>query len=351
MEAGMSSHSPRAARNVLLLRLALTAGLVLPAAAIVMWLVGGREGVRHWHRMGAAAAVAFGAGVAFFPMLRLERSARRGALLACVGMASLAPALVPLAATGLRFLAAVLAVTIVWKLYDLHRSPACGLRIGFAAYVAYLPNWFCFVCRRPPVSPPAARDVRRVLVSAPLLAGAIALAFLLFRANWSGVPFFVEHCVKVSVVFFAAVQIARVSASLYRLTGGPADDATANPMAARTPADFWRRWNRPYWRFTREHVFEPLGGVRRPALATLAAFAVSGLFHEYVFGVAAGRVQGWQMAFFMLHACATLATMRVKPRGAAVPLWVAGTLAFNLASAVLFFQSVDAVVPFYWRGR
>jgi hypothetical protein len=57
------------------------------------------------------------------------------------------------------------------------------------------------------------------------------------------------------------------------------------------------------------------------------------------------------MAFFMLHGCATLATMRVKPRGAAVPLWVAGTLAFNLASAVLFFRSVDAVVPFYWRGR
>ncbi|HZN64890.1 MAG TPA: MBOAT family O-acyltransferase [Tepidisphaeraceae bacterium] len=344
-------HSTERQARRPLFHLALAAGVVLPAAAGLMWLVGGAGGVRYWPAMALAVAWAFAAGCAFFPALRLPQRARASLLAICVAAAVAAPLAIPPSATGLRFLAAVLAVAVVWKLYDLHRSPACGIRMGFAAYVAYLPNWFWFVCRRPPVSPPVARDVRRVLVSAPLLAGAIALAFLLFRANWPWAPFFLEHCIKVAVVFFAAIQIARVSASLWRLAGGVADDATANPMAARTPAGFWRRWNRPYWRFTREHVFEPLGGVRRPALATLAAFAVSGLFHEYVFGVAAGRVQGWQMAFFLLHGCATLATMRVKPRGAAVPLWVAGTLAFNLASAVLFFRSVDAVVPFYWRGR
>ena len=164
MEAGMSSDSPRPETTGLLLRLALTVVLVLPAAAGVMWLIGGREGVCHWHRMGAAAAVAFGAGVAFFPMLHLGRGGRRGALLACVAVASFAPAIVPPAAGGLRFLATVLAVTMVWKLSDLHRSPACGLRMGFAAYVAYLPNWFWFVCGRPPVSPPAARDGSRGVV-------------------------------------------------------------------------------------------------------------------------------------------------------------------------------------------
>ena len=39
--------------------------------------------------------------------------------------------------------------------------------------------------------------------------------------------------------------------------------------------------------------------------------------------------------------------MRFRPTGRAVPLWVAGTAAFNLLAAVLFFRSVDAVLPFY----
>ena len=52
-----------------------------------------------------------------------------------------------------------------------------------------------------------------------------------------------------------------------------------------------------------------------PVFATLAVFAVSGLMHEYVFGVATGRVQGWQMLFFMVQGCAAAATLRVRPTG------------------------------------
>jgi hypothetical protein len=316
-----------------------------------MWLVGGAGSVAYWPRTGAAAGVAVAAGCAFFPALRLGRRARRGAWLACAGAAVAAPELIPPQAGGLRFAAAVVSLAVVWKLYDLHRWPECGLRMDFPAYLMYLPNWFWFVCRRPPGRPPAAEDRRRVAVSLPLLTAAVALAAVLFRVDWSPVPFLAEHCIKVTVVFFAAVQVGGTAAVLCRLTGAAADDPTDHPLAARTPADFWRRWNRPVGQWLRQHVFQPLGGRRRPAAATLAAFAASGLFHEYVFGIAAGRVQGWQMLFFMVQGCAAVATLRVKPRGRAVPLWVAGTLAFNLASSLLFFRSVDSIVPFYCRRR
>lgn len=334
-----------------LLHLILTALLVLPAAVMLMWLLGGAGTMPHWYRTGGAAAVAVGVGCAFYPMLRLGPSARRAAWLACAGAAALAPALIPAQAGGLRFAVAVVSLAVGWKLYDLHRSPGCGLGMGFAAYLTYLPNWFWFVCRRPPVPRPVAEDVRRVAVAAPLTAAGVALAGVLFRADWTAVPFLAEHCIKVTVVFFVAVQIGATTAALYRLTGAPAHDATNNPFAARTPADFWRRWNRPVWQWLQQHVFEPLGGRRRLVGATLAAFAASGLFHEYVFGIAAGRVQGWQILFFMVQGCATVATLRVKPRGRAVPLWIAATVAFNLASSLLFFRSVDSIVPFYWRRR
>ena len=137
----------------------------------------------------------------------------------------------------------------------------------------------------------------------------------------------------------------------YRLLGGTALDPMGNPITARTPAEFWRRWNHPAQQFLHEYAFMPAGGFRRAVRATMVTFGVSGLVHEYVFGIAAGRIQGCQLLFFSLQGCAVAATMRCRPSGRMSVLWIAGTLVFNLATSVLFFQSVDAVLPFYWpRG-
>jgi D-alanyl-lipoteichoic acid acyltransferase DltB (MBOAT superfamily) len=121
----------------------------------------------------------------------------------------------------------------------------------------------------------------------------------------------------------------------------------ANLFASQTPAMFWRRWNRPAQQFFHEYAFKPAGGQRWPVRSTLMTFAVSGLVHEYVFGITAGYFHGWQMAFFMLQGCAVAATMRTRPSRNVLSLWVAATLAFNLAASVLFFKSIDAVLPFY----
>jgi D-alanyl-lipoteichoic acid acyltransferase DltB (MBOAT superfamily) len=120
-----------------------------------------------------------------------------------------------------------------------------------------------------------------------------------------------------------------------------------NPAMARTPADFWRRWNRPAQQFFHEYPFRAAGGAHRPIRGTLWAFVVSGLVHEYVFGIAAGAVQGWQMLFFGLHGLAAVATSRLRPRGWLVLPFVGSTIVFNIVLAVLFFKSVNSVLPFY----
>src|SRR5262249_40362898 len=132
-----------------------------------------------------------------------------------------------------------------------------------------------------------------------------------------------------------------------RLLGGRTREPTDNPILARTPADFWRRYNRPAQQFLAEDVFKPLGGLRAPIRATLATFAISGGVHEYGFGIAIERVQGYQMAFFLLQGAAVAATMRVRPKGWRQVPWIAATIAFNLATATLFFASVGEVFPFY----
>ncbi len=110
---------------------------------------------------------------------------------------------------------------------------------------------------------------------------------------------------------------------------------------------FWRRWNRPAQQFLEEYAFKPAGGPRHFIGATLVTFAVSGLAHEYVFDIAAGRILGWQMAFFALQGLAVVATRHVRPSARSRPGWLAATFAFNLLSSILFFRSVNAVVPFY----
>ena len=77
------------------------------------------------------------------------------------------------------------------------------------------------------------------------------------------------------------------------------------------------------------------------------AFLVSGLLHEYLFSWLAGRLQGLQLGFFLIQGAAVAFTVRVKPRGWRRVPWVAATLAFNLATSVLFLTSIDEIFPFY----
>jgi hypothetical protein len=302
-----------------------------------------------WFWLGCAFVIANAAALSFYFALRLGRRWQVAAWLVSSAVIVLSPFLVPRDARPLRFVACAAAVTLLWKVYDAYHAPALGMELGVRGWVTFLPNWFWFVLRRVPRGRPAGRDWRRVAVEAPLMVGAVALCIGLLRLDWTGLPFALEHVAKVLAFAGAMLLIGQTFAALYRRLVGPAMDPFDNPFMARTPADFWRRWNRPFRDFFDEYVFRPSNRARRPVFATLTVFALSGLMHEYVFGVATGCVQGWQMLFFMVQGCAVAATLRLRPRVSMVPLWWAGTLAFNLVTALLFFRSVDEVIAFYQR--
>jgi hypothetical protein len=69
--------------------------------------------------------------------------------------------------------------------------------------------------------------------------------------------------------------------------------------------------------------------------------------HEYVFGIAAGRVLGFAMAFFLIQGVAVAAMVGVRPSGSQRRLGIAVTFVFNLCSAWLIFACVNAVLPVY----
>lgn len=302
-----------------------------------------------WFWFWFAFVIANAAASGFYFALRLGSRGRTIAWLLCSALIVLSPYWIPHDARTLRFVGSVAALTLLLKIYDAYRDPVMAAATGVRRWLTYLPNWFWFVLRRVPRPRPARRDWRRVAALAPLMVAAVSLCAWLLRLNWSGVPFALEHMTKVLGFAAAMMLIGGTFAALYRRLVGPATDPFGNPFTARTPAEFWRRWNRPFRDFFDKYVFRLSGGARRPIVATLTVFAVSGLMHELVFGVATGRMQGWQMLFFMVQGCAVAATLRVQPRSWAAPLWWAATLTFNLTTAMLFCRSVDQIIAFYQR--
>lgn len=288
--------------------------------------------------------------LSFYPALRVSSAWRRLSSVIAIALVVLPiPLVVPPAGRLLRLLAAIWSVVIVMKLYDLHLGARAGDRPTARQFLEFLPNIYALVHRKADQAPRPTpwEDAKSALRYAAMVAVALVPLAIIFRADWSGRHFVLEHAAKVVVLFVALIPLTAVGASVWRLGGGRARAFMDNPFAARTPADFWRRYNRPVHEFLQEDVFKPVGGVRHPVRATVAAFVVSALIHEFVFSVAVGRVQGYQTAFFLLQGLAVAATGRIKPRGWRGALWTAGTFAFNVGTAVLFFGSVNGILPFY----
>src|SRR5262249_4476350 len=134
---------------------------------------------------------------------------------------------------------------------------------------------------------------------------------------------------------------------LLRLAGLPVLDLSRQPIAAVSPADFWRRYNCEAGRFFREIVFVPLGGPSNPVIMIIVTFLVSGVLHEYLATVLIGRLLGLQIAYFLVNGLAAAATFRWRPRGAARFFGLAATLLFNVATTPLFFLTANQFLPWY----
>lgn len=264
----------------------------------------------------------------------------------------LSPWFIPAELPMLRFLASISAAMLAFKVIDVSLDLKHQRSVDWNEYVAFLFNPFTLVRRslRHERRPSQKENLLGLLGGTLGCVGAIALLMGLFRVDWSHVPFLVEHVGKVSVLMLAIAFGLSSAAAIWRFTGGTARDFMDRPFIARTPADFWRRYNRNVQQFFWQNVFSGKRSRRAPIWTMILVFGLSALLHEWLFLAAVGRLQGYQIAFFALQGIAAASTARVKVRGKLVVPWVVGTLIFNLLTSVLFFASIHSVSPFYSRG-
>lgn len=98
-----------------------------------------------------------------------------------------------------------------------------------------------------------------------------------FEVLWAGVFAF---AIQIYADFSAYTDIARGAS---RWLGFELTENFDHPYMARTPADFWRRWNISLSTWFRDYVYIPLGGSRSSewiwARNVLITFLLSGLWH------------------------------------------------------------------------
>jgi D-alanyl-lipoteichoic acid acyltransferase DltB (MBOAT superfamily) len=153
--------------------------------------------------------------------------------------------------------------------------------------------------------------------------------------------------VKATLLFVAFIAGFSIVVQLSRLAGVQARSFTDDLWRAATPAEFWNRYNRIINQFLFENVYRPIRRTRSPALAILLTFTISGIAHEYIFGISASRVYGYQTLFFMLQGVAVALTARFRPRGWNAVGAMIATLVFMVCTSVLFFVSFHTVIPLY----
>ncbi len=297
----------------------------------------------------AVLAVSLANALCFAGFLLLRRRRRLSVAVApvlCVLILA-TPWIVPAEHRLTRFVCAVLAAASFAKLVDVHHH---ATRLPPPSQFAlYLLNASSMVLRRLPDEP---SPTRRALLTT-LFRGAATAAlglgamWAVFRLRLGDVSFWVEHTAKLVASYVAVLGGFAATISVWRLTLGKARDPFHNIFLARTPADFWRRYNRSVLQFFYENLFKRVGGMRHPVRGTLIVFAASSVLHEYVFGAAIGAIQGLQTAFFMIQGVGVVLTLRVRPRGGAAVMWTLGTIAFNVATGVLFLASLHQVVPWW----
>jgi len=280
---------------------------------------------------------------------RSDTFSRHVAVLLTLGLLC-APWLVPLPWSTLRLLVGLLGWLAITKTADLlreaPRDPKTRSSVSAFALWCLMPakvRWPDNDVQRASTRRLGLRRMLRGLLKVGVLVGLLALPVLwpalrshvLLHSLWG---LCVCYC-----VFSGGIDLGT---SLPMCWGIHVDEIFDAPFVATSPRDFWgTRWNKWVQRFLRREVFMPLR--RKPAVAVLAVFLLSGLAHEYLAIAALGTSRGQMLGFFLLQGLALLLTWRLpRPRSVWTRFvgWALHT-AWLVTTGPLFLEPVFRAAP------
>lgn len=240
------------------------------------------------------------------------------------------------------------------------RARSAGARAGVARNLGYLLLWpgmdaSAFQRSDKAVARPRTRDWLIATLKTFLGCG---LVWLAAREANRGNALVIGWIGMIGLIFALHFGAFHLIALAWQQAGVVAQPLMQSPIRATSLSEFWgKRWNLGFRQLTHGLVFQPVRRRFGTAAATLAAFFVSGLIHDFVISFPAGGGYGLPTAYFVLQGVGVLverseAGLRLKIgqgfRGWLFTLLCAGGPAFWLFHPP-FVRNV--MLPFFaWIG-
>ena len=314
-------------------------------------------------------AVAGTISLAAYPLARRNSRLTTLGLFGVIAGLVCCPLLIPPQNMGLRAICAFVATDLAFRVIDFARQArratatlTSAPSASWAQYANFLlpfPVLMIVWGERPPWRFNRAAwqlEPFRVLAGAGLVAAAVWLLILAHRTELLQSSFLLDHIVMVCAYVVAIESLAAFLLGIERVAGFDTEPLIRNAFLARTPAEYWLRYNTRVQRWLQLNVFVPGGGRRHPVRGIVLVFLVSALLHEVMFDIATSEITGYQAAFFLLQIPAVLISRRLemfaREHGAAGDL-VARVVTFVwfAATSVFFFYGVARIFPFIYAGE
>ena len=299
--------------------------------AVVVWPALGAVGVRRWIGFAVAAAILF------------------------------TPLVIAPEHIKLRALACVLAVELFFKTTDYAgQRRACAVSDRrFLAYARFLVPFPALLVRfgqgRSWESIPTRSNQTRTGLAMIAFGLSFAMLDVLSRSAIVRSSFVVDHTLKFLLFAFAIESLARSLYGLEQQAGYNTRPLIDAAHRSQTVGEFWTRYNTRVHAWFDHNIFRRFGGGRAPVRAVFLVFFVSAILHELGFAIATSRVDGYQIAFFMLQAPAVVVGHFVQRPARAHPLGRlmlrGSTILWMWATSMFFFHGVDRVFPFFYVAR
>lgn len=123
----------------------------------------------------------------------------------------------------------------------------------------------------------------------------------------------ISTILKLGCFYWFGSGLTDLNFGLCRFLGREVSPVYREPIRAISPEDLWSNRINLYMRqYLIRFIFLPLGGTKRPNLAIMITFLVSGIIHEYQFDVASSAVRGYVLAFFAANGLAVVLERKFK---------------------------------------
>jgi alginate O-acetyltransferase complex protein AlgI len=171
-----------------------------------------------------------------------------------------------------------------------------------------------------PLVPVSTLLKRAALAFVRILLGAFLLFAVARRIHEPVFAGWVGMTGVILMLHFGVFALLSVGWRALRVDAAPIMDA---PLRSTSVAEFWGlRWNGAFNDLALGLVFRPMARRTGIAIATLSAFAVSGLVHETVISLPAGAGFGLPTAYFLVQGFAVLLQRKSAALRGAVSGWL-----------------------------